>query len=164
MTWLSIGMVAAGMLSAVVGIGLLLEAVIGPGRLLTTALARILEVLDRQLRIERFIYRHHRLFGSAILIGSLAMVVLLGIGYRPYLESNLRLTAHAQVAVFLAVAMAVGAVVIGLVMLIRPSALKGFEALSNHWIEPFPAPGRLIAPSRTGMLLLALAFVCFAAV
>jgi len=47
--------------------------------------------------------------------------------------------------------------VIGMIVLIRPSALKGVEAKSNRWVEP--APSGLVGPRQMGILLLIVGIV-----
>ncbi|MEX0914477.1 MAG: hypothetical protein WDZ60_01170, partial [Wenzhouxiangellaceae bacterium] len=87
---------------------------------------------DRPRRIERFVYRHHRLFGTAIVLGALlylwriASIGLLwpSAGHSAWLSGLPALTVlHLLVLPF------------GTVMLIRPSLLKRIEQTSNRWID-----------------------------
>lgn len=87
---------------------------------------------DRTRRIERFVYRHHRVFGTAIVLGALlylwriASIGLLwpSAGHSAWLSGLPALTVlHLLVLPF------------GVVMLIRPSLLKRVEQVSNRWVD-----------------------------
>lgn len=90
------------------------------------------EAVDRTRRIERFVYRHHRVFGTTIVLGSLlylwriATIGLLwpGADHPAWLSGLPALTVlHLLVLPF------------GTVMLIRPSLLKRIEEISNRWLD-----------------------------
>lgn len=91
-----------------------------------------LEPVTRPRPIERFVYRHHRAFGLAILAGSmlyLGLVARYGLlwpaGAGPVLGVLLPLLTLVNLTLL----------PFGTVMLLRPSLLKRVEAASNRWIE-----------------------------
>lgn len=90
---------------------------------------KAMDLLDKTLTIERFVYRHHRAFGAALLAGGIALgeasarfilplagkwKVGLGLG-----------VFGGQLLVF----------VLGALMLVRPSALKPLERLANRTVS-----------------------------
>ena len=103
----------------------------------------LFDTLDKPRYQERWIYRHHCIFGIIIVliacyvfyvfliaIGMDAMVVKL----TAFADSEFNKWLFEQVFyIFLGANMI--ALIIGLIILIRPSALKGFEERSNRWIE-----------------------------
>lgn len=146
----------------VTGIGYLLAAARPPdtpdtlrGRLLN---GRLQEVFERPRRIERFIYRHHRLCGSAIVAGALVLLALLGAGQARLLSTVWLGGYGGRAAMLLVWALAAAVLVIGIIVLVRPSALKGIEALANRWIQLFPAT--VLTPRQIGVLLLAAGLFC----
>lgn len=179
MPWASLFLALTGILLAVAGTGLLLDAVRlsdeqdkpSGGGLNRGAL----DALERPRRIERFVYRHHRLFGSAIVAGSLMLLALLGAYQRRLPETLAWRGWHGtQLPLAAAWALLVFALIIGCFILARPSALKRFESLANRWIEPFPtaAPGPAAAIYRlvgylhgvpSGIALLLVALFCLVA-
>lgn len=114
---------------------------------------------SRPWRVERFIYRHHRQFGSAIIAGALTLLYLL---YRGHLQLTdipaWRISIGLRTADLVAWILAVAVLLIGFAMLIRPSLLKGIEAVSNRWI-PLPRP----ASRHIGILLVLAGSGCIAA-
>ena len=103
---------------------------------------KVTNVLDQQHKVERTIYRHHRLMGALIVVGGVytlyilnfafnqrATVAILGNGKNNYLiewmlESTV-LTFNLGCA---------AALVVGVILLARPSLLKGLESRLNHWV------------------------------
>ena len=99
--------------------------------------------INKPIYKERFFYRHHRIFGIFIILFSLfciyMLTVYIGMGS---MTVNLEKLAESEfekwlfvilyylllVAVFLTL-------IFGLIMFLRPSALKSFESWSNHWID-----------------------------
>jgi hypothetical protein len=169
----------AGALALAAGAGLLMVA----GRTLRerTWLRRwlleidLIALLDRRRSIERPLYRHHYAFGAVVIVGAVAsLVTLWEFRDHPLVTGVLPgiLGAWGGSAVILTSwALAVFALGIGVFLLIRPSALKGFETAANRWIESSPADGndvitRLVlrAPRLTGLLLLAAGLGCLLAV
>jgi len=161
--WASLIFAVVGAASAIAGIGLLLMAAGQPvtpdvrrGWLLKRNLG---EVLERPRRVERFIYRHHRLFGGAVVAGALTLLVLIGIDYgRMVATSVWRSAPGAQLALVAVYALVVFALIIGIYIAVRPSALKGFESLANRWIQLFPATRR--TSRQIGGALLVAGIVC----
>jgi len=103
---------------------------------------KLRKVLERQWRVERSIYRHHRLFGGIIAIGALTLLLMLGMHHgQEFASGAAHLSRGAYLVELVRVALwvfAAFALLIGIVIAIRPSAIKGFEALANRWIEPLP--------------------------
>lgn len=159
----SLLLASSGVAAVVAGIGFLLATSRQPdkpdtlrGRPLNS---RLQEVLERPRLVERFIYRHHRLFGSAIVAGALALLTVLGAGQaRLFGAVWLGGSSGGRAAVLLVWALVVAVLVIGIVVLIRPSALKGVEALANRWIQLFPATVPTFR--QIGFLLLVVGIVC----
>lgn len=89
---------------------------------------------------ESFVYRHHRLFGGAIIIGALYVLYFLTFQYdqRAILAAaGYRAPAAAWVAQTFAITLALGCVfglIVAVYLFIRPSALKDFEVWANRWI------------------------------
>ena len=107
--------------------------------------------LQKTIKIERYVYRRHRYFGALVLSG--AAFTLYSLLYR-YNERNVveaytryfNRTVVEWVVQSAAAALALGTVcaaLIGLVMLIRPSLLKGIEAWSNRQYHT-PNPAKLL--------------------
>lgn len=133
-------------------------------------------LLNHHQRIEKPLYRHHRPFGAALTAGALILLTLLG-----KLQSYLFATnawsdiLGVRLAMIFAWALAILALFIGIFFLVRPSALKNVEALSNRWIGPPPSTfqqaepakgiNRLILrfPRYTGILLLLAGIACLGA-
>ncbi|MBI2752896.1 MAG: hypothetical protein HYX46_05210 [Betaproteobacteria bacterium] len=150
----------AGALGVAAGAGLLIV----PGRTLRerTALRRwlleidLIALLDRRKSIERPLYRHHYAFGAAVIVGAVVLLVTLWELRDHSLATGVLsgiLGAWGVRAVILTSwALAVFALGIGVFLLIRPSALKGFETAANRWIEPFPSAGKLGGPAAEGII------------
>lgn len=106
-------------------------------------LRQLASILDRSWRIERLIYRHHRLVGGAIFSGALTFLTLLGLLHNRVLSNEFSgPPGHAllvQLVVAAAWGFAVLALLIGLFVIIRPSVLKGLESLANRHIELTPS-------------------------
>jgi len=128
-------------------------------------------LLDARRAIERPLYRHHRVFGAAVIAGALAWFATLWT-----LRDRFPVPGEYAGTVTLALCtLAAFALGIGVFLLIRPSALKGLEAAANRWIETFPSGGwrdapagyyqlfkRVVlrAPRFTGLLLLTAGLGC----
>lgn len=94
-------------------------------------------VLGRPWRIERFVYRHHRWFGGFIVVGALAIIALLSTARFWTMAPVLFLTHRVPVVSALLWGLAIAILLIGVIVLVRPSVLKGFESLANRSIAPF---------------------------
>lgn len=127
--------------SALVGLGLLVmpEAMARLGSVQSgwAPLSRLLVSLDRIYRIERFFYRHHRVFGAFLLAGSaytLAQTLL-----NPGVLTGARAWgALGETAIWSVLGGNLLGLLLGLVVLVRPSLLKEPERLSNRWISIAP--------------------------
>lgn len=104
---------------------------------------RMVHFLDRSVRIERWVYRHHRLSGVLIVLGASYIIVYFGLLFDKAAALQ-RLSAHAParlmdvlldtLSLFLLLGAAV-ALVVGFVTCLRPSLLRGVEEFSNQWIS-----------------------------
>ncbi len=136
--------------------------------------------LNHYQPIERLLYRHHRAIGAAVVLGALAgFMPLLWLYDHPSATEALTRTLGfwgARAVILSGWALAFFTLAVSLLLLIRPSAIKGFESVANRWIEPFPPSrnstalasrgiNRLIlrAPRLTGLLLLAAGIACLLA-
>ena len=141
----------------------------------------LVALLDRRRSIERPLYRHHRVFGAAVIIGAVASLATLWV-----LRDHPLMTGvlpgilgawGAEAVIVTSWASALFALGIGVFLLIRPSALKRFETAANRWMEPFPSSTKATAPAETGinrlilsaprftgLLLLAASLVCLLAI
>ena len=96
----------------------------------------------KSIHVERWFYRHHRLAGTALIAGAAYTLyeVLFRIDPASVNRAVSGFTEHplAQVLVDAAFGYVyiagVFAVVLGIVIFLRPSMLKGFEAWSNRWV------------------------------
>jgi hypothetical protein len=119
---------------------------------------KLRKTLERPWRVERFIYRHHRLSGGTIVVGSLIFLTLLGRYHGIRFETlswpssgGAQLLLLARLSAWL---FATLTLVVGLVVAIRPSLLKGVEAKANRWIQPAP-PGSPPTGQLGALLLVA---------
>lgn len=111
-----------------------------------------LSELDRQWRIERWAYRHHRAFGLLIIVAGLVCIWQL---------VRLDLSAAADPRILLAWLLLGGQALnlaIGILIFTRPSLLKPLEALGNRWHE-FDVPRRLPPRLKATLLCLVAAMV-----
>lgn len=106
--------------------------------------------LDEQKNFERLFYRYHIAMGILIVAGSLYSLRFLWrlygaeqLLFLPVLE-NTFLQEILQVALtYVLLSGNAVALLVGLVVLIRPSLLKKIEAWSNHWLETERVFGKL---------------------
>lgn len=118
-----------------------------------SGLLEAMRLLDRQWRIERLIYRHHRLF---------AVVVLTAVAFSVWQMTRAELTgllvgdSPASVFVWALLLAQAFNFVVGLTLLLRPSLLKPVEALSNRWHHLAPLRGSRPGTLRLRAALLAL--------
>lgn len=87
---------------------------------------------EKRTHIERFVYRHHRVFGACVLIGAgvyLASIAANGLLWPSGAPGILGVLLPMLTLLHLAL------LPFGAVMLLRPSLLKRLEAASNRWIE-----------------------------
>lgn len=103
-----------------------------------------MQVLEEPIEIERTVYRWHRPIGALILAGALfTLYVLLWRFNGPQVVEALTKLLELGVAKWVAeslriffVLVNIAALVIALVMIVRPSALKGVEAWANRQYAP----------------------------
>ncbi len=92
---------------------------------------------------ESCFYRHHRIFGLVIVLVSLASVYSLTfyIGVESVIGVLVMLAKSEfekwlfVILYYLLIAAICLAVIFGIIMFVRPSALKSFEKWSNHWVD-----------------------------
>jgi hypothetical protein len=118
-------------------------------------------LLERPWRVERYVYRHHRRVGSAIIVGALLLLGVLGVKHARLFGAGYPDGSGARAAEFLVLAMSLAVLVIGFIVRIRPSALKRVEVLANRSIQLSPAK---IHTHRPFGILLLLAGIIFLAV
>ncbi|MBF0181183.1 MAG: hypothetical protein HQM03_14265 [Magnetococcales bacterium] len=125
-----------------------------------------LEPLARPVRVERFVYRHHRWFGGAIVAGSFLTLVALGAyGHRLYLlgKAGHGATLEQWLWETLLWFVALGnffTLAAGFLILIRPSGLKGFEAWANRRVDPGRMRQALLSGLRNRPRLYGLLLAC----
>lgn len=116
-----------------------------------SGLRQSLHELDRQWRIERWVYRHHRVFG--LLVVMIALTCIWQLSHLQFFAASAATEPWALLAWLLAGGQVVN-LIIGILIITRPSLLKPLEDLSNRWhrITAFDAGSRL--PARLRALLL----------
>ena len=101
------------------------------------------EKINRPVYKEKFFYRHHKIFGLFILIASSICFYMLTfyIGLEEINNSIVKLVSsnlQKWIIIILYYQLLVGLIItmiFGLVMVVRPSALKSFEKWANRWID-----------------------------
>jgi hypothetical protein len=135
-------------------------------------------LLDTRYSVERPVYRRHRIFGTVVMLTAGTGLAILWT-LHPLLVGRLAESfgfAGIRTVLFTAWAIASLTLVIGFILLARPSALKPLEAGANRWIEPFGpvwtsfrrgrgTVQRMVvgAPRLTGLTLLTGGALCFLA-
>jgi hypothetical protein len=108
------------------------------------SMRHISHLVDRSVSIERWFYRHHRPVGLFMILG--AGYVLAYFGWRfnqsaalqtfgVYVPNKMLLGGLLQALVYFLLIGGAVALCVGLVVLLRPSLLKGVEAESNKWVS-----------------------------
>ncbi|MBX9811198.1 MAG: hypothetical protein K2Y16_06240 [Burkholderiales bacterium] len=97
------------------------------------------KVLDRPHSTERYIYRYHRIYGALLLAGGLfTLYVMSGGRWGRDMTAVFSLSEWSwlvrDVATLLMVMAGFLATALGIIMVIRPSLLRGVEARLNRWI------------------------------
>ncbi len=98
--------------------------------------------LDRPHYQERFIYKHHLIFGSLIIIGAIYTLYMLVFNVTvsmilvslPEVINYFWSDWFYSTAYYLFIAAKTIALIVGIIILIRPSYLKGIETYLNKWI------------------------------
>lgn len=99
--------------------------------------------LDQTISIEHWFYRHHRMFGAVVMLGSMYIFVYFGILFdKMYALQHLNwkippqlITGLLDALVLSSLTGAVVAFMVGLFLWMRPSLLKGIEAEANQWVS-----------------------------
>lgn len=116
--------------------------------------------LDRQWRIERGIYRHHRLAGLLVIAAALLFFFKT---WPVGLLAPPQITEGWLLAWWLLAIGNLFNLLVGVVLLLRPSHLRPLEAASNRWITIDPdtiARWLLDHPRLRGALILLISLVC----
>ena len=96
--------------------------------------------LDEQRHGERFFYRHHIIFGILLLIASAYVFYSFMFSFDPAKFSFSIFTSPdanqwlLQSLVFINLSFSVLIFLIGVIVVVRPSLLKSFEAVMNRWV------------------------------
>jgi hypothetical protein len=128
-------------LGFLVGVGLLLK----PERivLLNQYLSRwfssdkMSEQFDRPHWTERYFYRHHRLVGGALFVGSMFILYVFLFSYNLRRISAATTSGYWMALDALAAILLVGTVLaalVGIVVAVRPSLLREIEKSTNRWV------------------------------
>lgn len=142
--WVLLLGLGAGLLLGVLALAAPAKAVALTGALNRRySLRRTTRPIERPIATERFIYRHHRVFGG--LIGVLALLILLYMAFR--FDAALVTAALSSGAERVVVGILVETLelllwagclfagAVGVIVILRPSLLKRFEARANHWLS-----------------------------
>lgn len=143
---ISIGFVLVG-LAIFVGVGML----VAPDRMRSTAsasnqkysLRKALKPLEIPRHTDRVIYRHHRIAGSLLALAAAAFLYVY-LTDSPQLQISGWLAARLGTAAFSSTLAGLGgflavvnflALLLGVVLAVRPSALKPLENVANLWVS-----------------------------
>lgn len=104
---------------------------------------KVTRLLSRPVyRIERHVYRYHRVFGAALLAGAGYVLYSLWFRYDKAAALGIFREYNPQVVawlldstVFLLYLTSIVTLAIAFCLVIRPSLLRGFEVLANHWFS-----------------------------
>ncbi|MDO8767537.1 MAG: hypothetical protein Q7K57_02295, partial [Burkholderiaceae bacterium] len=100
--------------------------------------------MDRSIRIERWCYRHHRPLGLLLTLGGAYILVYFGWrfdktialqSFSSFVSNKLLLDTLLQALVLFELIGSVFALLVGLVIWLRPSLLRGLEKESNQWLS-----------------------------
>lgn len=167
------------LISGIVGISTGAVLLVLPRKILTerTLVRRwlfeysITAFFNRYHAIEKLAYRYHRPIGAIFTIGAVIIIVpLLGLYDHPAVVLAFIRTLGfwgTHILILASWLLTIFALIIGIFLFIRPSALRDFEMVANRWIEPFSSTATssqlanrgfnrlaLFAPRLTGLLLL----------
>ncbi|WP_092998383.1 hypothetical protein [Thiohalomonas denitrificans] len=100
--------------------------------------------LETPFTSERFIYRHNRFFGLFLLAGGAFALLKIGAsiaaGYRAHLAGGPVFESLMDASLIFLLLGNLGAMMIGAIVWIRPSHLKGWEIHVNHWVSTRRSP------------------------
>lgn len=99
--------------------------------------------LDQSISVEYWFYRHHRMFGAVVMMGSFYVFVYFGILFdKAYALQHLSwkisprlLDGLLDALVLSSLTGAVVAFMVGLFLWLRPSLLRGIETEANQWVS-----------------------------
>ena len=107
------------------------------------SMRRATRPLDIPRNVDALFYRHHRIYGTAVVVLSLFLLVFLSFGQVPaadafvsdprYLRIGDLLVETARVVLW---GLALFAFAVGVVVFVRPSGLKRLESWANRWVTP----------------------------
>lgn len=123
----------------------------GPGGLMEA-----LHLLDSQWAVERLVYRHHRIFGLLVVVAGTFCVWQLTRTELSALENGSSATSIVLWTLLVGQGFNL---LVGLVILLRPSLLKPVEALSNRWHRLESASGEPPSRRLTAVLLIVVSLV-----
>ncbi len=116
-------------------------------------LTAALRLLDRQWRIERLVYRHHRIFGLLMIAaGSFCLWQLT----RAELSAVLDGGSSASILLWALLLGQAFTLLVGMVVFFRPSLLKPLETISNRWHDLDVSGEDHASKGRWAAILLAL--------
>lgn len=146
--WLASAMIALGLLIFLLGLWILFwpSSFLKIGQLLGkwVSTEEYFNAIDRPRYQEGLIYRHHRISGTLIVVGAAYTLIILVVRFDTSALStmfpsviNRDLSEWFYGTLYsLLVGANVLAIIVGMVVLIRPSLLKGIEKTLNMWILP----------------------------
>lgn len=107
------------------------------------SMRRATRALDIPRNVDHWFYRHHRTYGAGVALLALVLLGFLTFGSAPEAWARAFGPAYRDVAGILVDTarlvlwlFGVLALVVGVVVFVRPSALKGLEAKANRWVTP----------------------------
>jgi len=107
------------------------------------SMRRATRVLDIPRNVDRWFYRHHRLYGSVVVALSVALIGFLTFGSEPTAWTRAFGPQNREAAAILVDAarivlwgLGIFTLIVGVIVFVRPSALKAFEAAANRWLTP----------------------------
>jgi hypothetical protein len=131
-----------GFLGFLVGVGLLLkpEWTVLLNQYFSRSFSsdKMAERLDRPHWTERFLYRHHRLVGSALFLGATFILYVFLFSYNVRRISASTTSGYWVLIDALVAILAVGTVLaalVGIVVAAKPSLLREIEKSANRWID-----------------------------
>ena len=101
------------------------------------------QLLDQTISIEHWFYRHHRAFGSIVMLGAAYVFIFFGILFdKVYALQHLNwkipislIDGLLDALVLSALTGSVVAFIVGLFLWLRPSLLRGTEEVANQWLS-----------------------------
>lgn len=107
------------------------------------SMRRATRVLDVPRNIDRWFYRYHRIYGAVVVLLAIALLSFLAFGqpevaWRGLFDHRSRVAGEILIESARLILWILGlfALAIGVVVFIRPSALKALETWSNRWLTP----------------------------